>query len=171
MNFEQLVERIAEIHERFGTQAFKAVNVCLTCRNWLAGLHIKEYELGGADRAKYGSRLYQTLAERLAGNLDACYTPRYLQLCRQFYDVYPQIAKSLISQSAALPSFAKSLISQLTPNREILPANQASVPGIPPETLITSLSFTHFIELIKIEPPLKRAFYEIECVRGNWAVR
>jgi hypothetical protein len=98
MNFEQLVDRISNIHARLGSQAFKAVNVYLTGRNWLVGLQIKEYELGGTDRSRYGARLYQTLADRLALILDACYTPRYLQLCRQLYDVYPQIAKSLISQ-------------------------------------------------------------------------
>jgi hypothetical protein len=37
--------------------------------------------------------------------------------------------------------------------------------------LVESLSFTHFAELIEIEDPLKRAFYEIECLRGNWSVR
>ena len=37
--------------------------------------------------------------------------------------------------------------------------------------LVDSLSFSHFAELIEIENPLKRAFYEIECIRGNWSVR
>jgi hypothetical protein len=87
MTFDELVKRIGDIHEKFGSHASKAVNVCLTGRNWLVGLHIKEYELQGTDRARYGARLYQTLAEKLASNLDTCYTPRYLQLCRQFYEI------------------------------------------------------------------------------------
>jgi predicted nuclease of restriction endonuclease-like (RecB) superfamily len=33
------------------------------------------------------------------------------------------------------------------------------------------LSFTHLAELITVEDPLKRAFYEIECIRGHWSVR
>jgi len=37
--------------------------------------------------------------------------------------------------------------------------------------LIERLSFTHLAELIKIEDPLKRVFYESECIRGNWSVR
>ena len=37
--------------------------------------------------------------------------------------------------------------------------------------LVDSLSFSHFAELIEIEDPLKRAFYEIECIGGNWSVR
>jgi predicted nuclease of restriction endonuclease-like (RecB) superfamily len=39
------------------------------------------------------------------------------------------------------------------------------------QLLIERLSFTHLVELLAIEDPLKRAFYEIECMRGNWAVR
>jgi predicted nuclease of restriction endonuclease-like (RecB) superfamily len=50
------------------------------------------------------------------------------------------------------------------------------VESVPPQLtfsgrkLVESLSFTHFAELIEIEDPLKRAFYEIECIRGNWSV-
>lgn len=44
-------------------------------------------------------------------------------------------------------------------------------PGLPPSRLLQTLSFTHFVELIKIDDPLKRAFYEIECVKGTWSTR
>lgn len=37
------------------------------------------------------------------------------------------------------------------------------------DRLITSMSFSHFAELIAVEDALKRTFYEIECVRGNWS--
>lgn len=33
------------------------------------------------------------------------------------------------------------------------------------------MSFTHLAELIKNEDSLRRVFYEIECIRGNWSVR
>jgi predicted nuclease of restriction endonuclease-like (RecB) superfamily len=39
------------------------------------------------------------------------------------------------------------------------------------DKLIECLSFTHIVELIKVDDPLKCAFYEIECIRGNWSVR
>ncbi len=37
--------------------------------------------------------------------------------------------------------------------------------------LVSRLSFSHIAELLAIDQPLKRAFYEIECIRGNWSVR
>ena len=42
---------------------------------------------------------------------------------------------------------------------------------VPGDQLVERLAFTHFVELIKLEDPLKRTFYEIECIRGNWSVR
>jgi len=43
--------------------------------------------------------------------------------------------------------------------------------AIDSQLVVERLSFTHLVELIAIADPLKRAFYEIECIRGNWAVR
>lgn len=37
--------------------------------------------------------------------------------------------------------------------------------------LLTRLSFSHFIELIKADTFLKRVFYEIEAIKNNWSVR
>lgn len=37
--------------------------------------------------------------------------------------------------------------------------------------MISRLSFTHLAELIDLEDETRRAFYEIECIRGNWSVR
>ncbi|MBU1241971.1 DUF1016 family protein, partial [Myxococcota bacterium] len=84
--------------------------------------------------------------------------------------VYPQIAKSLISQLSVLPRSVQSMISLVTCPDDQETGNCA-FPGIPSERLPGVLSFTHFIELIKIEDPLKRSFYEVESVRGTWSVR
>lgn len=41
----------------------------------------------------------------------------------------------------------------------------------PPENLVSALSFSHIRELLTIEDPLVRFFYETECIRGTWSVR
>jgi predicted nuclease of restriction endonuclease-like (RecB) superfamily len=41
---------------------------------------------------------------------------------------------------------------------------------ISPKILMSKLSYTHFEKLSKIADPLKRAFYEMECIKGNWSV-
>ena len=49
-----------------------------------------------------------------------------------------------------------------------------SVPGKPTPLhveKILRLSWTHWIELLHLEDPWKCAFYENECLKGNWSVR
>lgn len=50
---------------------------------------------------------------------------------------------------------------------------ESVTPGlaIPVEKLLGALSSTHLEQLIAIDDPLKRAFYEIECIRGNGSAR
>ena len=39
------------------------------------------------------------------------------------------------------------------------------------QALSDQLSFSHYIELLKIEDPLERSFYEKECIGEHWGVR
>jgi hypothetical protein len=64
--------------------------------------------------------------------------------------MYPQIRKSAISK---LPSIAEE-------SESSLPQLQA----IRPEAVVTKLSFTHIIELLKCGDLAKRAFYELDCL-------
>jgi predicted nuclease of restriction endonuclease-like (RecB) superfamily len=43
--------------------------------------------------------------------------------------------------------------------------------AVPVVTLIQKLTFSHFVELLRLDDPLQRAFYEMECVKGVWSVR
>ena len=40
-----------------------------------------------------------------------------------------------------------------------------------PNDLVLKLSFSHLDLLVAIENNTKRAFYEMECICGNWSVR
>jgi predicted nuclease of restriction endonuclease-like (RecB) superfamily len=42
---------------------------------------------------------------------------------------------------------------------------------MPPQELLTRLSFSHLAELFDVDNPLARTFYEAECIRGGWSVR
>ena len=42
---------------------------------------------------------------------------------------------------------------------------------IAPERLINSLAYSHFELLVSLNEPLKRAFYEVKYICGNWSVR
>jgi len=37
--------------------------------------------------------------------------------------------------------------------------------------LLEKLSYSHFLELLRIDEPLKRLFYEVQTIKNNWSVR
>lgn len=170
-SFDGLVGVVADIHRHFADQASKAVNMALTLRNWLIGAYIREYEQRGTDRAGYGTRLLESLAERLAEQGATGMAARSLRLYRQFYLTYPHIWQSLTAKSVATGIWQSLPAEMLT----LLAAGETAGTAEPARTdgqlLVSRLSFTHLTELIALDDATQRAFYEQECMRGNWSVR
>lgn len=42
---------------------------------------------------------------------------------------------------------------------------------IPPKKLVSNISYSKLRLLVDLDDDTKRAFYELECIRGNWSVR
>ncbi len=173
-DFQQLITTIEQVHVHLQASAANAVNQALTMRNWLIGHYIVEFEQGGKDRAEYGANLISEIAK--ASVIEGL-SPTNLKAFRQFYLTYPQIGQTLSGQSNAL-------LGAMTPKSQTL-SDQLNLPKIweatasdsknrlqvPPEKIVSRLSFSHLVELIKIDEPLKRTFYELECIKGTWSVR
>lgn len=98
----------------------------------------------------------QRQAERLGNEGMVRTQERELRRFRSFYLAYPQIRETLSPES----------LSALA-----LPIRETVSPELPGQKLLECLSFSHFAELLNIGDPLQRAFYELECLRGNWSVR
>ncbi len=62
MNFDKLVLRIQQTSDFLQQSAVKAVNTHLTLRNWFTGFYIVEFEQNGSDRAEYGTKLLENIA-------------------------------------------------------------------------------------------------------------
>jgi predicted nuclease of restriction endonuclease-like (RecB) superfamily len=158
-----LAEQIGQLHAQTQRAAAQQINYWLTVRNWLIGWHIAEYEQGGSDRATYGERLLPELARQLHGIKGLAVQRLYD--CRAFYREYPTILQTVSGelQRAGLLDTA-SLPAMPT-------AAQDDLPGIAPTLLLTRLSFSHFLELLILDQPLQRAFYEVQAVKNSWSVR
>lgn len=168
VDFNQLRKSIDLVHRHLQVKAANAVNQALTIRNWLIGLYIIEFEQDGKDRASYGSALLQKLAEKL--NIKGLSAPE-LSRCRQFYQTYPQILGSLTQEFREyLPEEILGSLTQKLNSEPEKPARSHDL-QVPPSRLISQLSYTHLVELLKIDEPLKRTFYELESIKGVWSVR
>lgn len=167
-NFDHLVSSIDSLHDAMRRAAVGSVNKMLTFRNWLIGRYIVEYEQKGRDRAEYGANLIPRLAQRLRHRRG--FSDRNLEMFREFYLAYPQILQSV---TAELPALGIKLGIPQTLSAELQPSGNKKVIDLSPPAaqLIRHFSFSHFVDLIRITDPLKRAFYEIEGIKGCWSVR
>ncbi len=164
-SFHHLVDSIRDVHSELQAQAGRAVNVSLTLRNWAIGCYIEEYQRHGVDRAAYGDRLIDDLANSLKKQgLKRC-SKRELYRYRTFYLTYPQIVES------APPQFRNLLPQSLLQLKESIGESVTPQLTFPSPGIIKKLSFTHLAELIQINDPLKRTFYEVESIQGSWSVR
>lgn len=167
-SFDHLSELVLQLHDSAYSATVKAINRFATIRNYVIGFYIVEYEQHGNDRAKYGDRLLKRLAESVNKR---GINETILKNCRRFYLAYPQIKVYLtaISPTASQKSLGKSPTasdksSQISPtlsDKFITPAAE----------LVSKLSFSHIVEILTIDDPLARFFYETECIRCCWSVK
>ena len=63
--FDSLYHDTCSIIEDAREQAYRAVNVSLTIRNWMLGERIAREKLDGEERAEYGKQVIANLAKEL----------------------------------------------------------------------------------------------------------
>ena len=153
MNFEALVKHISTIQNTLQAQAAHAVNLALTSRNWLMGCYIVEFEQNGEDRAAYGEQLLKKLEQRLKTK---GLNERRFREFRRLYLVYPQLKEPITQYIRRIPS------AELGTAKEWI---------IPADRLFNKLTYSNLMLISAIDNPVKRAFYEMETIRGCWSYK
>lgn len=183
MNFEALVQHISTIQNTLQAQAAHAVNLALTSRNWLMGCYIVEFEQNGEDRAAYGEQLLKKLEQRL--KIKGLNERRFREF-RRLYLVYPQlkdpVTQYITSQiqiwHSACVEFIEpirrtasaecSLQIRRMPSAELVAAKEWMIPA---DKLFNKLTYSNLMLISAIDNPVKRAFYEMETIRGCWSYK
>lgn len=167
-SFSHLSELVLQLHDSAYSATVKAINRFATIRNYVIGFYIVEYEQFGQDRAKYGDRLLKRLAENVNKR---GINETILKNCRRFYLAYPQIKDYLNGQISSM-ALQKSEISPTASDKSFekspTPSDKFITPAI---DLVSKLSFSHIVEIITVDDPLARFFYETECIRCCWSVK
>jgi predicted nuclease of restriction endonuclease-like (RecB) superfamily len=189
VNYEKLISDISNVNDTTLATAARAVNQILTIRNWFIGAYIVEYEQNGFDRAAYGTQLLKKLANDLKRRNIQGLSERNLKNFRQFALAYPALAKNEnISTFLPVLSISENAIQIRQPvaaefqntDHDLFPALKALELQNPSlswqdsnyyQRLIATLSWTHIVELTRMEDKTKRAFYELECIKSNWSKR
>ncbi len=145
---DNLFERISELIEQARKRVVTAVNVAEVYTKYSVGKYIVEDEQQGEYRAQYGKQVLQNLSTKLTERFGDGWTVDTLKRCRYFYNVYC-----------------------LEEKRETLLPNSQIVRNESVNDLTFSLSWSHYLILMRIENADARRFYEIECSQQQWSVR
>ena len=167
-SFDHLSDVVTQLHDSAYSATVKAINRFATVRNYVIGFYIVEYEQHGSDRAKYGDRLLKRLAERVNKR---GINETLLKVSRAFYLNYPQIQTYLKGKSATASHQLENEKSA-TASHELEICSTTSNKFITPaDKLISHLSFSHLREILTVDDPLARFFYETECIKCCWSVK
>ncbi len=159
-DFEDLIDLCRRTHEETRDAATRAVDRSLVVRNWLFGWYIVEYEQHGADRAEYGAQS--------------------LERMRRFYLLYGHILSESPTQekSATVSRISGDrAISETASRKLVTPLSGSLSTAQIRQTLSVTLArhftlgWSHYVNLLTIDNPEERRFYELEAADNGWSVR
>ena len=153
-NSQSLPERVIALIEEARRKIASVANVALVYTYYEIGRMIVEDEQGGKERAAYGDKTLAELSEKLTVRFGKGWSIANLKLMRQFFITYSN------SLNTVYPIGTPN--GQATP----FPAN---------ETIHTvgdfTLSWSHYLVLMRIADSAARGFYEKEAAEGQWSLR
>lgn len=199
-SFESLIHQIQSVQSALQSSAAHAVNTGLTIRNWLIGYYIVEFEQKGNDRAQYGERLLINLEKRintkgLTSRRFREFRQFYIAYTQLGSEIINHLPEDTIKQipnidvdlsiwrfstaesedtklhSISAESFGSMLqIPSTNLENEKWRIPSAKFKGVPPSQLINRMPYSNMLLISKFDNPVKRAFYEMESIKGNWSV-
>jgi predicted nuclease of restriction endonuclease-like (RecB) superfamily len=153
---------IALIHQARSIAA-RQINHLQVQTNFEVGRRIVEEEQRGSERADYGTRLVQGLADALAAEFGTGFSKRNLDYMRKFYLVYRDRVPAIVQKPSAQ---LKSDENMQTPSAQSpAPTSTVSLKGS-----AFVLSWSHYVFLIAIKNAEERQFYEIEAAQNDWSL-
>jgi len=169
VNTDALFNKVSAIIEEGRKYVSTAVNLAEVYSKFQIGMYIVEDEQAGNKRAGYGKQVLLNLSERLTEKYGDGWSLPQLKLIRQFYTVY---SKKL---NAVYPIRDKQDSKELVVDTERLNTVyqiQNLPKSIDPSSMPRfTLSWSHYIVLMRIKNEEERQFYEIEALREHWSVR
>ena len=156
-----LYEKISTIINNARRMVVTAVNTAEVYAKYEIGRYIVEHEQQGNDRAQYGKHVLKKLSIRLIESFGTGWSYSNLRQIRQFYMVYGNLTNTVCQIEND-----KHCLS----NSENITKSYTSKQLVECEPRFT-LSWSHYLILMRIDNVEARNFYEIECTQQQWSVR
>lgn len=157
--FQALYEKSKKLIDSARNTIGQTANSVTVFTSFLPGRYIVEQEQQGAERAKYGARIVDSLSEYLTEEYGRGFSRSNVAGMRQFYIAYKDREKGIFQSG----------IGQLEQPFEIFQSGIGQLEVMYNKAAF-KLSWTHYQVLMRIEDREERDFYEKEAIRSNWSV-
>lgn len=159
MEFTSLFQKSKKLIDNARSNMGQMANTITVITSFLLGHYIVEQEQQGQERAKYGSKVIDSLSSYLTKEYGRGFSRSNVAGMRQFYLTYKDRENEII----------QSQIGQLGPEIGIVQSGIRQL-DIAYSKLPFRLSWTHYQVLMRIEDKDERDFYEKEAIRSGWNV-
>lgn len=168
-NYNCLIKAVSNLVKSARFRVVQTVNTEMVTLYWEIGRHIVEYEQGGSDRAKYGTRLLECLSKDLTRKFGMGFSLRNLRNFRLLYRTFP--IRQAVPAESSWRKESKSIVvgSEIIKKRQSVLAE--SDKEIQLRTLPLNLSWTHLLLILRVKEPIARQFYVKQCLLDGWSTR
>jgi hypothetical protein len=145
---------IAQLIEQSRQRITTAVNTAMVYTYYEIGRYIVEDEQKGKHDAQYGKYVIKNLSQQLTDRFEEKWSVDTLKRCRFFYSVYSKkIGATVLAKSDSN--------SNNDEGNAVAPIQKMEKVFV--QSPAFTLSWSHYLVLMRIENPDERSFYEIEC--------
>ena len=132
--------------------AVQQVNMIQLLTYYTIGKWIIEVQQKGETRARYGSQIIKRLSEEMKKNFDRGFSEDSLKNARKFYVTYKDRIDETVFNLFAVEK-----------SETVFSLFEEKPPFI--------VSWSHYLQLMRIENEDERSFYEIESAKSGWSIR
>lgn len=140
---DNIINQVVELLKNARQNVVRSVNQTMVYTYFEVGRLIVEEEQSGQERAEYGKHILKELSKRLTQEFEKGFSVESLDRMRYFYKTY-----SIANSSTPLTNSEK--LQRKSPQ--------------------FTLSWSHYLKLMRIANPEERSFYEIEARENNWSL-
>jgi hypothetical protein len=142
------------------TKVVREINKTQVLAYWEIGREIVVFEQKGMVRAEYGEELIVRLTKDMTERFGKGFSERNLRNMRAFYLNFP------IRQTVSAKFIEKGK-SQIPPGKSKTLSQKSTIQQTVSAKFEPMLSWSHYCELLKVEEPIARSFYEQEAIQNS----
>ncbi|PQJ79148.1 PDDEXK nuclease domain-containing protein [Polaribacter porphyrae] len=177
---KQFHQQIVQLLQAAKSQVVRSVNQIMVLTYYKIGRMIVEEEQNGKERADYGKEVLKELSKVLTKQFGRGFSVDNIENMRKFFLAYgksetlSRISKNQISETTSrkLTNQKQQTLSTNSENKKMQTVS-AEFKSRKQQTLsdLFTLSWSHYLKLMRIDDENERKFYEIEAHKNNWSVR